>query len=162
MVLSNKQLTSKDIFDLYKGWYEEKFDTEYTPHGFIGNELSAIKKVVEGEGLYKTLCGLYVGLRDSQRQIKATYIMKGHWNYLPDVQRPDLYYLVLTKGTPDDKLNWRRLMHVENKWFPTADDAITQNELIMRLEESLNVKTKLANSPPKKKASGKKGSGTTE
>jgi hypothetical protein len=77
MAPSNKQLTSKDIFDLYKGWYEEKFDTEYTPHGFIGNELSAIKKVVDGEGLYKTLCGLYVGLRDSERQIKATYIMKG-------------------------------------------------------------------------------------
>ena len=162
MVLSNKQLTSKDIFDLYKGWYEEKFDTEYTPHGFIGNELSAIKKVVEGEGLYKTLCGLYVGLRDSQRQIKATYIMKGHWNYLPDVQRPDLYYLVLTKGTPDDKLNWRRLMHVENKWFPTADDAMTQNELIMRLEKSLNVKTELANLSSKKKATSKKETDTTE
>lgn len=162
MVLSNKQLTSKDIFDLYKGWYEDKFDTEYTPHGFIGNELSAIKKVVEGEGLYKTLCGLYVGLRDSQRQIKATYIMKGYWNYLPDVQRPDLYYLVLTKGTPDDKLTWRRLMHVENKWFPTADDVTTQNELIMKLEKSLDVKTELKNLSPQKKAKKKKGTDTTE
>ena len=154
-------MVPKLCFDLYKGWYEEKFNTEYTPHGFIGNELSAIKKVVEGEGLYKTLCGLYVGLRDSQRQIKATYIMKGHWNYLPDVQRPDLYYLVLTKGTPDDKLNWRRLMHVENKWFPTADDAMTQNELIIRLEKSLNVKTELANLSPKKKAASKKETDTT-
>jgi hypothetical protein len=53
-------------------------------------------------------------------------------------------------------------MHVENKWFPTADDAITQNELIMRLENSLNVKTKLANLSPKKKASSKKGTDTAE
>jgi len=150
MASSDKKLTSKDIFDLYKGWHEAKFPGEYTPLGFIGNELSAIKKVAEDHGVWKTLCGLYTGLRDSERPTKATYLMKGYWKHLPECTHPELYYLVLTKGTDNDRLMWRHLMHVETKWFPDADDASKMDTLIASLEDSLNGKKKPKKEPKSK------------
>lgn len=143
------KLTSKDIFDLYKEWHEAKFEgRNYVAQGFIGNELSTIKKVATEHGVYRVLCGLYIGLRESPRPTSATYLMKGYWRYLPDCDRPDLYYLILTKGTPADKLVWRQLMHVETKWFPTADDLSKKNELVLSLEDSLDAK---ATTPKPKK-----------
>ena len=125
--------TAKDFLDhWHKSWLKHH-NTAYQTHGYLGNELSLIKQLIDNSDSY-TLAGAMISAIedgvDSVLRFSSVYP-----NYINDIIDPKVLYAILKRGTITQKRQLSKLELMSVRWFPSAEDIMNQDKLKQSLKD---------------------------
>ena len=127
-----KDYTATDLRNFWCAEYQKKFGQDYQPHGYGGNELKALKELLEVNDVYDILTGMKRSFRSRDKQSIANFV-EDFESYLPRFGK--IEFFVGEQGKQLEKQKLLELIMLDSKWLPDVEDDQQKRKLIEWFEE---------------------------
>ena len=122
-----KDYTVKDIHIIFMELYERINNEPYpynngktkSPFPFIGNEIKALKRLLDQNNIYEVLCAMYNAIAQNTTYFSVANFVDGFERYKTQ-HDPELYWKVTISDNAKIKQAWLRYKILKSMWFPKA------------------------------------------